>query len=717
MILYLCIIGFVSILGQVVILRELNVAFFGIELIYILALAIWLAGTAAGASIGRRAFIPSLPQISLLFIVFGILLPIDVAFIRLVRVIFSDVPGAFLSFPGQIIAMGIALLPPSILLGLLFQWAARQYVSGSRTLAQAYAIESVGGLAGGLASTLLLKYGVQNFSIAVLCSLISLVGILFYAKKERIRLQGILSILLAGIFLLTLWKSAPLDLRMSGWNHPHLVAAEDTPYSRVAVTALNEQVSLFENDALLYESESTAAEEFTHLSALQHPNPQRVLVLGGGIEGIIRELNYYSLQKIDYVEINRLLADLAREYLPGEISRSLNAKNLRIIFEDPREFLKTCESYDLILVGMPDPASAQANRFYTREFFEQCAACLSPQGILAFRLRSAENLWSPQMTRRNTSIYRALHAVFRDIVVLPGAVNVFIASQELLTREPTLLVQRFSDRKIPARLISDGYIRYLYTNDRFFQISGILSAGTAPPNSDVLPVCYQYTIAIWLSKFFPRFGLWELPSISGRNWLFYAAILLLLIVLLLISRRWMTFRMALLAGIAGFWGMVVETALILHYQVHSGILFQNIGILLMGFMAGLSLGAFATYKLINFSGPKSSSSRRAGFALLISCIALSLALGRIVAAGNMGGIFGTVILLLLCGFLVAGVFSFASLYRVENQQVVISPLYSADLIGGCLGSVAASLVLIPMIGMAGVSYLMAVLALLALILL
>jgi len=275
----------------------------------------------------------------------------------------------------------------------------------------------------------------------------------------------------------------------------------------LAITALNEQVSLFENDALLYETESTAAEEFVHLSVLQHPDPQRVLILGGGIEGIVRELNCYTLKKIDYVEVNRLLVDLAREYLPGEINRSLDAENVRIIFEDPRKFLKTCDNYDLILVGMPDPASAQANRFYTGEFFEQCTGRLNPEGILAFRLRSAENLWSPQMTRRNTSIYRALHSVFRDIVVLPGAVNIFIASQEPLIREPDLLVERFSERNIPARMVSAGYIRYLYTNDRFFQISDIFAAGTAPPNSDVLPICYQYTISIWLSKFFPGLAL------------------------------------------------------------------------------------------------------------------------------------------------------------------------------------------------------------------
>jgi hypothetical protein len=51
------------------------------------------------------------------------------------------------------------------------------------------------------------------------------------------------------------------------------------------------------------------------------------------------------------------------------------------------------------------------------------------------------------------------------------------------------------------------------------------------------------------------------------------------------------------------------------------------------------------------------------------------------------------------GFAVGGVFAYASLHGVEDPKKVISPLYSADLIGGCLGSVLGSLILIPLVGM------------------
>jgi hypothetical protein len=56
-------------------------------------------------------------------------------------------------------------------------------------------------------------------------------------------------------------------------------------------------------------------------------------------------------------------------------------------------------------------------------------------------------------------------------------------------------------------------------------------------------------------------------------------------------------------------------------------------------------------------------------------------------------------LLAATGFLVAGIFAYASLYEIDDQKKVISPLYFADLIGGCLGSLMGSLILIPLMGM------------------
>ncbi len=167
----LFLLGLVSILGQVVLLRELTVAFYGVELIYALALGIWLLGTASGSLI-RRNSAPSSLQVGSLFATAALFFLLDLAAIRALRPCLAPAPGAYLPFATQILSMGALLLPAGLTLGLLFQWCARLAVAAGGTLARAYAIESAGGVLGGLLSTGFLMVGIQNFTIALLCSLL-----------------------------------------------------------------------------------------------------------------------------------------------------------------------------------------------------------------------------------------------------------------------------------------------------------------------------------------------------------------------------------------------------------------------------------------------------------------------------------------------------------------------------------------------------------------
>jgi len=695
-------IGLISILGQVVLLRELNVSFYGVELIYLLALGIWLFWTAIGAVIGRRIHLPSLNHIAVLFIIFGIALPLDIVFIRSSRLLFGGVPGAYLTFLQQLIAVVISVLPAGLLSGLLFQWSAKAYVTTGRTLAVAYAIESAGGLIGGLLATLFLRWGLQNCSIAFVCALASVITPLVVLRGFRTSLLRWTATVLACIFLVLLWKTSPLDRQMTIWNHPNLLESSDSPYGRITVTRLYNQISVFENDALAFETEGTEAEYFCHLAALQHPNPQHVLILGGGIEGIIREIAKYTPKRIDYVELNPVMLNLVTRYLPDDIRKSLREPNVHIIFADPRQYLKESGTYDLILVGMPEPTSGQANRFYTQEFFEQCAAKLNPGGILGFRLRSAENLWTLPLTRRTVSIYRALQAVFPEVLFLPGTMNIVTASREPLPRTAEVMSRRLQDQKIVTRLISTNYIRYLFTNDRFFEISNLLMRETALPNTDVRPVCYQYAFMIWLSKFYPRIALVDLSSIMDKGFLKPPLSLLLWICLpliFLISRFLPACRRVLLVACAGFLGMVLETILILYYQVKHGVLYQDIGLLLMSFMAGLAFGAIIINRVMVRMIDRQKLLQWYGVGLFIGFCLLCTVIATKVTLSTTAGLAQTSLLLAAAGFLVAGIFAYASLYGIQDQKSIISPLYSADLIGGCLGSLVGSLILIPVLGM------------------
>ena len=696
----LLVIGFISILGQVVLLREISVAFFGIELIYALAIAAWLLWCALGASLGRRSLIPSHTVMGALFVVFGLLLPVEVAWIRSLRVLLAPAPGAYLPFPLQILSMALSLLPASLLSGLLFQWAAKRSIRTDTTLARAYAIECVGALAGGVASVACFRYGAPNLTVAILCAALSSATPIAILPRRSGRLLRAGAALVTALLLFALSNTRSLDLWMTRWNHPNLLDTRDSPYSRITLTLLENQISVFENDTLSFETEGTAAEEFVHLAALQSANPSQVLILGGGVEGIVAEILRYGSQRIDYIELNPVLLEMFRRYFPASARQFLSEKPVNVSVTDPRQFLAaTGVHYDLILLGMPEPSSGQSNRFYTKEFFALCAAHLNPGGVFALRLRAAENLWTQQMKFRMVSIYQALRSAFADVLFLPGPTSIVLASQDQLIRDPALLAERFRARNIKARLVSPAYIQYQFRNDRFAKIAGILGKEMAQQNTDSMPVCYQHSALIWLSKFIPAVGFIDVSVIVERQVLsgpilWIGGFLLLAVCVLL--RLSIALRLATLVACAAFSGMVLEIVLILHYQVKCGVLYQNIGVLLTAFMFGLATGSWS---LDIPCGKADAPVRAIGLSLAGSSALISASLAWAIRADWLAGLTGCSIWLGLVGFLVAGVFAYAASQEKQDQRKAVAPLYSSDLLGGCLGSLIATLILIPFIGL------------------
>jgi hypothetical protein len=143
--------------------------------------------------------------------------------------------------------------------------------------------------------------------------------------------------------------------------------------------------------------------------------------------------------------------------------------------------------------------------------------------------------------------------------------------------------------------------------------------------------------------------------------------------------------------------MTSETLLLLYYQVKQGVLFQNIGVLLMVFMAGMTLGAFWVARRgrgrRRFAYVPSARALFAGFA------GLNGLFGAMVYYDIVAGIFAVSALLFAAGFLVSAVLAREGFFVDSDQRKVVSPLYAADLAGGCAGSLLASLFFIPFLGM------------------
>jgi spermidine synthase len=699
-------IGFASILGQVVLLRELAVAFFGSELIYLLAIALWLIWTGLGALIGRGAFGKGgrthgcAPTTLLTGIVsLGVALPLEVVFVRGIRIIFGATPGAFMPFEQQIAAIALTLAPAGLLLGFLFVQAAREYVTRGGRFASAYGLESLGGVFGGLASTFVLAGHVPAFATAILCCSITF-AIGFYAsmRSRSMRLFfGLGTLASLGMLIIA---GNHLDRATLRWQFPGVLDSQDSPYGRLTLTERGGQIVLFENGALSFETQATAPEELAHLALLQHEAPKRNLLLGGGVSGILQEILKHQPEQIDYVELDASLIDLARRYMPREIQTSLAAPSVRLVISDGRKCLrKTSQRYDVILVDMPEPTSGQANRYYTREFFEECTRKLQPGGLVAFRLPSAEQYWTAGLARRNTSIYRALKSAFPHIVVLPGSANVFVASREPLARDPQISSNRYAARHIEAKLICPPYIHYLYTNDRFAEIERILAQTDAPTNSDIRPICYQLTLVVWLSRFYRAVA--DFQAAFG-TWI-WGFLILSGVFVWILRQRAAAAKLALVA-IAGFAGMVIEFAVLLRFQTASGVLFRDIGLLLGGFMAGLAVSPVV--------GRWAARATRGGFVLVLFFALFCSASALLFHWEGMRSIAVGMGWLLVTGCGVGALFCYAT----EKTEGKGAMLYAADLLGGSLGALVGSLILLPSLGLDVSSLWVGALALLAMVL-
>ena len=107
----LFLVGLLALLCQVVLLRELNVAFYGVELVYAVALAAWMAGGAAGAAVFSRRLPATSVRLSWLLAAAAALSRVDVAVIRGSRLALGGVPGAFLPFEQQVLVLAASVLP------------------------------------------------------------------------------------------------------------------------------------------------------------------------------------------------------------------------------------------------------------------------------------------------------------------------------------------------------------------------------------------------------------------------------------------------------------------------------------------------------------------------------------------------------------------------------------------------------------------------------
>ncbi len=175
------------------------------------------------------------------------------------------------------------------------------------------------------------------------------------------------------------------------WKFTETLHVEQTAYQHLAVIntpelgralVLDGNVQTTEKDEFIYH------EMMVHPALMTHPDPQKVLVIGGGDGGSVREtVKYRSIRQADLVEIDEKVVLACRTYLP-ELSCALTDKRVRLFIEDGRQFIKKKQNhYDAVIIDSSDPVGP-ALALFSPEFYQDVSRALKEDGLMVAQTES-----------------------------------------------------------------------------------------------------------------------------------------------------------------------------------------------------------------------------------------------------------------------------------------------------------------------------------------
>ncbi len=674
--LFFVLLGFVSIMAQLVLLREFIKTLHGNELVIGIFLALWMILTSAGAWIGsgyqgrisRESLIKMLLSLSASPLVIYLLL------ILVTRYIFLPgyEPGMIASATYIVLFIGLFTL----ISGFLFAYVSRsaKYLPANTNF---YMLDSLGSMLGGVLFGLILVFFFDNIQVITSLFIVTLISvILIYGYPGKL-LYRILLMLLAALLLTAVQFPGTRNM-LEGlrYRYETILETKDTPYGNLTFTENDGQVTGYlDRNPVLSSSDLVRAEEAVHYPALQHPDPGSFLLLGGGLSGHAAEVIKYKPERFDYCEADPDIFRIGSKHLPKQ-----ELSNLNFIPIDGRSWLMKAGpvKYDVIISATGDPLTIGWNRFYTMEFFQLVYEHLAPGGIFCMQLSVGGNYVNDQGSELLNINYHTLNQVFDHVTLVPGFATYFLASDKHLSLDfPSLL----EEHMITTTYVHPDYLdltRLTFDSD---QLTERIRMESFKTNSDLQPRLFFSSLS-------------NLDSRMGGHSLIVTGILSLLVFFVLLLSY-----SPLKAGmyVAGFTGAGIQILIIMVIQSLYGFAYMVTPIMITIFMTGLVAGT-QLWKMI-WHTP--SLSKLTG---LLWIMGITAALGVVLLKTDqlfthrLTGQLVLGLLNLIPGLIVGSVYGMSVSMTTHEGSSGIGRFYSADLAGAALGSYIPALIILPLIG-------------------
>jgi len=169
-------------------------------------------------------------------------------------------------------------------------------------------------------------------------------------------------------------------------RHAGTLFSEESPFQKVEVlnTYGYGKMLAIDNAVMFTERDESAYHEMVaHVPMLTHPDPARVLLVGGGDGGAARELlRHRALAHLVVVEIDETVVEAARAHFPA-MSSAFADPRLELEIADGADFVSRCPdgAFDVVVVDAAPPGQP-ADSLFTDAFYANVRRCLTPDGVM-----------------------------------------------------------------------------------------------------------------------------------------------------------------------------------------------------------------------------------------------------------------------------------------------------------------------------------------------
>ncbi len=345
------------------------------------------------------------------------------------------------------------------------------------------------------------------------------------------------------------------------------------------------------------------------------------------MEGLLAPILRHDVEHIDYLEPDPRQIQLIEPYLTNEDREALGDPRVTVRHLDARYFVKTQSArFDLVVARLPEPMSALAARFYTREFYRELVRAMKPRSVLCMTAAATPGELSAVSAEYLASIRATLGQSFPHVLVGWGdPAYIFAATDEgLVSTDPVTLAKRYVERSVEPDWFDpvwfEGATDWLdpaKVDERKAQLDEVVKPEIS---TDLRPVVYVERLALWermtsktVHGMIERLRSVSLLDVIGG----LVAISGLTLLVGYITERFRGRREAAVVGLdvpcswladgaivlsiagTGLVTMALSIIWLFAFQSLYGYVYQRIGWIIALFMAGLVLGCGLTDTWLN----------------------------------------------------------------------------------------------------------------------